>query len=54
VGRIKLDEAIEPLRVIARGLTGRPDRTALLAYVVAEVSVALPAPSPHREATRGE
>jgi hypothetical protein len=51
VGRIKLDEAIEPLRVIARELTGRADRAALLASVVAEVSAALPAPSLHREAT---
>jgi hypothetical protein len=34
VGRIRLDESIEPLRVIARGLTDRADRAALLAYVV--------------------
>jgi hypothetical protein len=54
LGRIKLDEAIEPVRVIARGLTGRADRAALLAYVVAEVSAALPARSPHREATRDD
>jgi hypothetical protein len=51
LGRIRLDEAIDPVRVIARGLTNRADRAALLAYVVAEVSAALPVPSPHREAT---
>ena len=54
LGRIKLDEAIDPVRAIARRLTGRADRAALLAYVVAEVSAALPAPSPHREATGDE
>jgi hypothetical protein len=54
LGRIKLDEAIEPLRVIARGLTDRADRAALVGYVVAEVSAALPAPSRHRETTRDE
>ncbi len=51
VGRIALDEAIEPVRVIARGLTDRADRTALLAYVVAELSSALPPPSPYWEVT---
>jgi len=54
LGRIRLDEAIEPVRTIARELSGRSDRAALLAYVVAEVSAALPAPSPHREANRDE
>ena len=54
LGRIKLDEAIDPVRAIARGLTGRADRAALLAYVVAELSAALPAPSPHREAIGDE
>ena len=51
LGRIALDEAIGPVRAIARGLTDRADRTALLAYVVAEVSSALPPPSVHREAS---
>jgi hypothetical protein len=51
LGRIALDEAIEPVRAIARGLTDRADRAALLAYVVAEVSSALPPPSPHRQVT---
>src|SRR5438874_11945003 len=54
LGRIRLDEAIDPVRAIARGLTGRADRAALLAYVVAELSAALPAPSPHREAIGDE
>ncbi len=51
LGRIALDEAIEPVRAIARGLTSRADRTALLAYVIAELSSALPPPSPRREVT---
>jgi hypothetical protein len=54
LGRIRLDEAIDPVRAIAWGLTDRADRAALLAYVVAELSAALPAPSPHREATGDE
>jgi hypothetical protein len=54
LGRIRLDEAIDPVRAIARGLTDRADRGALLAYVVAEVSATLPAPSPHREVTGDE
>lgn len=54
LGRIRLDEAIDPVRAIAGGLTGRADRAALLAYVVAELSATLPAPSPHREATGDE
>lgn len=54
LGRIRLDEATDPVRVIAKGPTDRADRTALLAYVVAEVSAALPVPSPHREATGRE
>jgi hypothetical protein len=53
LGRIALDEAIEPVRAIARGLTSRADRTALLGYVVAELSSALPPSSPHREVTGG-
>ncbi len=52
LGRLALDEAIEPVRVIAGGLTDRADRTALLAYVVAKLSAALPPPSPYRAATR--
>lgn len=48
VGRISVDEALEPVRVIARGLSDRAERVALLAYVVAEVAAALPSPSPHR------
>ena len=51
LGHIALDEAIEPIRAIARGLPSRADRTALLAYVVAEASSALPPPSRHREVT---
>jgi hypothetical protein len=54
LGRIRSDEAIDPVRAIAQGLTSRADRTALLAHVVAEMSAALPAPSPHREATGHE
>ena len=51
LGRIAVDEAIEPVRAIARGLTDRADRTALLAHVVAELSSALPSPSPHGAVT---
>ena len=54
LGRVRLDEAIDPVRAIARGLTHRADRAALLAYIVAEMSAALPAPSPHREAAGDE
>src|SRR5438874_626724 len=54
LGRVRLDEAIDPVRAIARGLTHRTDRAALLAYLVAEVAAALPAPSPHREAIGDE
>jgi hypothetical protein len=51
IGRIALNEAIEPIRAMARGLIGRADRTALLAYVVTELASALPASSPRREVT---
>ena len=54
LGRIRLDEAIDPVRAIARGLSDRADRAALLAYVVAELSAALPVPSRHREVTGDE
>src|SRR5437764_5541960 len=37
LGRIRLDEAIDPARAIARTVTGRADRSALLAYGAAEL-----------------
>ncbi len=49
ISRVALDEAVEPVRAIARGLTGRADRAALLAHVVAELASALPTPAPYRE-----
>ena len=49
-----LDQAIEPVRAIAQGLTARADRAALIAYVVAELSSALTPPSPRREVSHDD
>ena len=43
--RDELDEALEPLRAIARQLTSRADVTAFLAYVLRELAAPGPAPA---------